>query len=566
MDERARDNSEIEGGQPIKHPKENPVHFPPDRRFFAWVRRPVAAVPLAILGALLAAAWGQYLWAGLPRIALDLGPGAAPLEFPAWLRIAHYLNFLFLILLARSGLSILMDHPRLYGNDHCTPGTEWLRFTPVQVPEGQEYTAKEDARYISPWLALPGYRHTIGMARHWHFLPALFWFLNGIIFIALLFGTGQWRRIVPDSWSILPDAWNIFVHYATFHIPPKPEVLHAYNPLQQLSYFGVVFVLAPLSFLTGLAMSPSIVNRFPWYARIFGGRQGARSIHFILLLSYLAFLIGHITMVSVTGFAGNMNRIALGADDGGWLGAALGLAGIASVAGICWLAHWTAWMHPRSMQYIVRTIHNRVMRRLLFRHLEPRGEYSREDISPFFWPNGKVPASEEWRALAADNFRGFKLKVGGLVANPVELSIDELKALGEQEQITMHHCIQGWSGIAQWGGLPMAKLVDLVRPDPEARVCVFHSFGEGLYGGDYYDTQRLENVLHKQCLLAYEMNDQPLGSLYGAPLRLRVENQLGYKMVKWVKSIEFVASEKDVGKGHGGKNEDDEYFDLIPDI
>jgi DMSO/TMAO reductase YedYZ molybdopterin-dependent catalytic subunit len=313
-------------------------------------------------------------------------------------------------------------------------------------------------------------------------------------------------------------------------------------------------------------MSPSIVNRFPWYARIFGGRQGARSIHFVLLLSYLAFLIGHVAMVSVTGLAANMNHIVLGIEGGGWRGAALGLCGVASVALACALAHWTAWNHPRAAQYAVRAIHNRVMRRLLFRHLEPRGEYSRKDISPFFWPNGKTPASEEWRALAKSGFRDFRLKVSGLVANPAELSLDDMRALGTKEQITMHHCIQGWSGIAQWGGLPMARLVELVRPAPEAKVCVFRSFGEGLYGGEYYDTQRLENVLHSQCLLAYEMNDQPLGELYGAPLRLRVENQLGYKMVKWIRSVEFVASEEEAGKGHGGKNEDDEYFDLIPDI
>lgn len=130
----------------------------------------------------------------------------------------------------------------------------------------------------------------------------------------------------------------------------------------------------------------------------------------------------------------------------------------------------------------------------------------------------------------------------------------------------MHHCIQGWSGIAQWSGLPLAKLAELVRPKPEAKVAVFRSFGEGLYGGEYYDTQQLENALQTQCILAYEMNYEPLARLYGAPLRLRVENQLGYKMVKWIKAIEFVASEKQVGKGHGGKNEDDEYFDLEPDI
>ena len=125
----------------------------------------------------------------------------------------------------------------------------------------------------------------------------------------------------------------------------------------------------------------------------------------------------------------------------------------------------------------------------------------------------------------------------------------------------MHHCIQGWSGIAQWSGLPLATLAELVRPKPEAKVAVFRSFGEGLYGGEYYDTQQLENALQTQCILAYEMNYEPLAPLYGAPLRLRVENQLGYKMVKWVKAIEFVASEKQVGKGHGGKNEDDEFFE-----
>jgi methionine sulfoxide reductase catalytic subunit len=158
------------------------------------------------------------------------------------------------------------------------------------------------------------------------------------------------------------------------------------------------------------------------------------------------------------------------------------------------------------------------------------------------------------------------LKVGGLVENPVELSLADLERLGEVENITMHHCIQGWSGIARWGGIPMRKLIELVQPKPEAKVVAFFSFGEALYGGPYYDTQSLENVQKPQCLLATRMNGQPLPQLYGAPLRLRVENQLGYKMVKWIERIEFVASEKSLGKGEGGKNEDDEYFDLLPNI
>jgi DMSO/TMAO reductase YedYZ molybdopterin-dependent catalytic subunit len=168
--------------------------------------------------------------------------------------------------------------------------------------------------------------------------------------------------------------------------------------------------------------------------------------------------------------------------------------------------------------------------------------------------------------LAEGGFRDYRLKICGLVERPIELSLVDLAKLGETEQVTMHHCIQGWSGIAQWGGISMKTLIDLVRPKPEARTVVFYSFGEALYGGAYYDTQTIENALKPQCLLATHMNGQPLPEVYGAPLRLRVENQLGYKMVKWIERIEFVESEKSVGKGEGGKNEDDEYFDLLPNI
>ena len=140
---------------------------------------------------LVAAAYIQWGTVGLPALppspALTPETAAEPYGFPAWLRITHYVNFLFLILLIRSGLQILMDHPRLYWNVHCTPGTEWLRLTPVEVPKDRVWTAKDDSRYLSPWIGLPGYRHTIGMARHWHFLSVLFWVGNGVVFVVLLF-------------------------------------------------------------------------------------------------------------------------------------------------------------------------------------------------------------------------------------------------------------------------------------------------------------------------------------------------------------------------------------------
>ncbi len=135
--------------------------------------------------------------------------------------------------------------------------------------------------------------------------------------------------------------------------------------------------------------------------------------------------------------------------------------------------------------------------------------------------------------------------------------------IGKEQYITMHHCIQGWSGVAEWGGLPLKAIVDLVKPHPTATTVVFYSFGEGLYGGVYYDTHTLDNCLKPGSILAWEMNYEPLSVVYGAPLRLCVENQLGYKMVKWIESIEFVKTPKMVGKGYGGKNEDDEFFDLL---
>jgi methionine sulfoxide reductase catalytic subunit len=225
----------------------------------------------------------------------------------------------------------------------------------------------------------------------------------------------------------------------------------------------------------------------------------------------------------------------------------LGMVGIGAVVASWVLAHLIAWKYPRKIQHLHRLLSMPLLHGI-FNRLEPRQRYVAKDISPFFWPNGKPPESDQWKRLASEGFRNYKLKVTGLIENPVELSLDDMRALGKSENISLHHCIQGWSGVAQWGGLVFEKLIKLVKPLPEARTVVFYSFGEGLYGGIYYDTQG------------------PLPEVYGAPLRLRVENQLGYKMVKWIKEIRFARSEKEVGEGEGGKYEDDEYFDLLPNI
>lgn len=539
------------------------------------IRLRILLLLISPLLVMIAAAYIQWGTVGLPvlrpgRVFASAAAGE-PSGFPAWLRVTHYVNFLLLILLIRSGLQILMDHPRLYGNVHCTPGTEWLRLTPIEVPTDRVWTAKDDSRYLSPVIGLPGYRHTVGMARHWHFLSVLFWVGNGVAFVVLLFGTGQWKRLVPTSWRIVPDAWAVFVHYATLHIPAEPNGFYHYNALQQLSYFAVVFVLAPLAILSGPSMSPALTGRFSWYPKLPGNRQIGRSLHFLVMCAFVVFIVAHVTMVALTGSVRNMNHIVVGKDDTNPIGLYVGLASIALVVGLNVLANWLAWRRPRSIQHAAEAVVTPVMR-LALNRARPASEFRPEDISPFFWINGKMPTSDLWKTLAAGDFKDYRLKVHGLVENPVELSLHDLRALAETTQITLHHCIQGWSGIAKWGGVTMAELIRLVRPARNAKAVVFYSFSEGvalnegITGGQYYDSLSIENALHPQTLLAYEMNEQSLNHLHGGPLRLRVENQLGFKMVKWIQSIEFVENVAAIYKGEGGYAEDNEYFGELANI
>ncbi|MBA3707596.1 MAG: cytochrome b/b6 domain-containing protein, partial [Planctomycetes bacterium] len=411
----------------------------------------LSAVSLPLVVVLLAyLQWGIM---GLP----SLGGFHEPLAeshhgFPWWLRLTHYVNFFFLVLLIRSGLQILMDHPRLYWNVHCTPGTEWLRLTPITVPTDRLWTAKEDARHLSPLIGLPGYRHTVGMARHWHFLSVLFWIVNGLLYVALLFGTGEWHRLIPASWHVLPEAWAVFVHYATFHLPQEPNGFSHYNALQQLSYFSVVFILAPLALITGPSMSPAFTARFPWYPRLPGNRQIGRSLHFFVMCAFIAFTGMHVAMIAITGLTQNMNHIVVGTDAADATGLWIGAIGITLIIGINALANWMAWRQPRLVQHAAKLMITPIMR-LFFGRAIPTAQFAPQDISPYFWVNGKVPTSSEWEKLEADDFQNYRLKVHGAIGKPVDLSLDEIRALGLSEQITLHHCIQGWSGIARWGGL-----------------------------------------------------------------------------------------------------------------
>lgn len=524
---------------------EKAMHYPADRNFYVRLKPYMLfTIGMVLLGS-IAIAWIQYLFFGLPPDpSLSFSPVVAisqPSGFPIWVNISHWVNFFFLVLIIRSGLSILVDHPRLYWNNGCGPETEWIKFTPKKIQKDEVWTAKQDSRYISPVVGLPGYRHTVGTARSWHFITVPFFVLNGVVFIFLLLYTDQWKRLVPTSWQIIPDSWNVFVHYATFNMPIEPNGFYYFNALQQLSYFAVVFVMAPLAMLTGLAMSPAIDSRFHWYQKLFFNRQTARSFHFLIMFAYVIFIIVHVSLVALTG---------------------LGIIIVVFVIGFNMLAHWLSWRKPRVLQFLQKTINESLWLKTINK-FKPRDYYTKKDISPYFWPNGRMPDSKEWKDLVENNFKDYKLKIYGLVDNRVELSLEDLKKMRREETIEMHSCIQGWTGIAEWAGVPMKEIIDLVKPHANATTVAFYSFGEGLYGGFYYDTHTLDNCLKPKSILAWEMNYKTLPIEHGAPIRLRVENQLGYKMVKWISAIEFVESHETIGKGFGGKNEDDEYFDLL---
>ncbi|WP_182347486.1 molybdopterin-dependent oxidoreductase [Tomitella gaofuii] len=486
---------------------------------------------------------------------------------PAWSIATHALNFFIMVMVVRAGWQILADHPRLYLKMHCTPDEEWLRFRGA-MPKNRVWTAKDDAITLSPMVGMPGGRHTIGVARHWHFLFDILFVLNGIVFIVLTFASGHWRKLVPTEWSIFPNAVSCLVQYSSLSLPHELGGYYTYDALQQLSYFAIVFVFAPLAILTGIAMSPAMDNHFTWYQKIFGNRQIARSLHFLVMVVFVVFYGVHMLMVAATGFAENLNAITLDvapADGFNLNGIALwGLAILVVILFNVWAVRFS-WTHTRVLQRISNATVGKVMD-LLFDKYAPKAEYAEEDISPFFWPNGLVPVSDEWHALHSGGFDDYRLKVTGLVDNPLELSLDDIKALAYRDQITMHNCIQGWSAIGKWSGLPFSALIDLVRPSPEARWVIFRSFGEGGEGGQYYDSHSMVDLEHPQSLLAYGMNDEPLPVVHGAPLRLRVENQLGFKQVKWIKEIEFVHDFRDYGAGLGGYNEDHEFYGYRDEI
>lgn len=279
------------------------------RRFLLIWAIPTAAV--VIVAVVIAAQLIVSTQAGAGFIARYPGtselPEGSPVGIPAWLAWQHGLNAFFILFIVRSGWTVRTAK---------RPDAYWTRRN-----AGLIRTARPPARIsVTLWS---------------HLVFDTLWTLNGVIYLVLLFATGQWVRVVPTSWDILPNAVSALIQYASLDWPTENGWVN-YNALQVLAYFLVIFVAAPLALVTGLRMSPGLAARWQRGDRAFP-MAVARRIHFPVMLFFVAFVVVHVTLVLTTGALRNLNHMFFARDDSGWSGVIVFAASVLFSAG-AWIA------------------------------------------------------------------------------------------------------------------------------------------------------------------------------------------------------------------------------------
>ena len=195
---------------------------------------------------------------------------------------------------------------------------------------------------------------------------------------------------------------------------------------------------------------------------------------------------------------------------------------------------------------------NRGLQRALTNRNALAPEFTPTQMSPIFRSNGtRDPGTPGYSAMVANNFAEYRLKVGGLVDRPLSITLPQLRQMPSRTQITRHDCVEGWSAIGKWHGPKLGALLTAAGLQSTARYIVF-TCADLYRGTPYYESIDLIDAFHPQTILAWALNDRVLDVAHGAPVRLRVERQLGYKHAKYVMAIDAVASLAGIGKGKGG--------------
>jgi len=249
------------------------------------------------------------------------------------------------------------------------------------------------------------------------------------------------------------------------------------------------------------------------------------------------------------------------------------LARSGAVLGTMLLGGCTDLSHKPWVQNALGEVENltRVAQRLFAGGHSLAPEYSKSDIARVFRANGTLnPGTNDYLVHQANGFRDWVIPVGGLVEKPLRLSLADIRKMPPRTQITRHDCVEGWSCIGEWTGAPLAPILAMAKPTPGARYVVFYcadpmgeayvdAAGNAVPAPYYYESLDLLEATHPQTILAYDLNDKPLPVENGAPIRVRAERQLGYKMPKYVQKIDLVDSFERIGNGKGGYWEDQGY-------
>jgi DMSO/TMAO reductase YedYZ molybdopterin-dependent catalytic subunit/thiosulfate reductase cytochrome b subunit len=433
---------------------------------------------------------------------------------PRFVAITHWITTGCVAALFVSGLAILLVHPRLY----------WGEAGSVGVPSQFD-------------LPIPRMSLGAGWPRSLHFLAAWTIVATGAAYVSLAVITGHFRR----------------------HLMPAPATRSSpYTTRQRLVYLSMLFGLFPVIVWTGLSMSPALTSVFPLLVTVVGGQQSARTIHFVASAGLLLFVAGHIMAVGRHGFRRRVAPMITDAalpDDVRDLVAQPGrrrliVAGMgAAVAGVSFSVAGLkrAGLVPPDASGLLgvgETMTYATHRALLSNGSLAR-EFRRSDISAVAPINGGPPETETYQRLLAANFAEWRLAVDGLVERPGEFTLDELKQLPPTTQITHLACEEGWSFVAEWTGVRLAALLDRVGVSARARHVVFFAFDRS------WNSLDMADAMHRQTLLAYGMNSTDLPAGHGAPLRLHIPRQLGYKQTKYLARVTVVDTLDQVRNGLG---------------